>query len=203
MTQLRAIVRNPGSYERYGERHYSLHVDGYGYSFGSLKHVPATGTWLPYCISRRDIGLHALDCPTFNDRAAALAWIRSQYEAALGAYHADCAKAFAALAEGLSPIEAVYNPVDPEKTRIVVGLIFDMGRRSVECPMTVREALTALDCLYERAGIVPTIVGIEMPGDPLHRTGFAKWTIPISSNDYHLCGWRSLTGLGRHGRKVA
>ena len=182
-----------------GRPSYTLFVKGYGYSFGSLYNDRTAGTWKPSCISRRDIGLYALDCPTFTDRAAALAWIRAQYEAALGVYHADCAKAFAAIAEGLSPIKATYSPVDPDKTRVVVRLIFDQGRRSVETPMTVQEAITALDHLYDRAAIVPTILGAVIEGDALGRTSYADWTIPAGSNDYHLCGWRSTTGLGRYG----
>jgi len=210
MTALTLTAKSPRLCRIEGATHYTLFAsDGFGYSFGQLKQcvVGADGieSWLPYCIGNRAIGLHELNCPTFTSRGDALAWVRQQYEAALSRRSAIAAEVFGILLNfgGLSPIREV-SPGYGQQGSVVMGIIStNNGQGYIEIDVTPQEALTALDHLHSRSDgrFVPTIVGRRSAPDA--RVGFAEWTIPYGSRDYHVMGWRSTTGAGRPAQQAA
>jgi hypothetical protein len=209
-----------------GEIHYTLFVDGYEHSVGYLMHDTNTGEWHPYCLGWNDVGVHFTQLgrhgngePTFSNRDSAMAWITEQFTQAVALRDVAVAPVMDYIRANLSPVRHIHGHCeDPSKVRVIVKLIFTLSKLPQEytqhivnrfvdqwtctCEMTIQEALTALDILYTDCEVVPVIEG-ERHGDAFQYRSFCKWTIPGGDTDYHLLGWRSLTGFGRYGRPKA
>lgn len=195
----KADANNACNVEQYGCEQFKVFASDWPYTLASFKHDVKPEVWTVYCMARADIGLGLVETTKFDTKAEAAGFIRQTYETALSVYHAKCAEVFAVLYQGLSPVQVVdakyVELTEGKGESIAVRMIFNEGWSAIEMAMTVQEALTALDYGFERAGMVASIVGRKIPGS--NHGGWVGWTIPAMSKDYHLAGYRSLTGKGR------
>lgn len=210
MFKLTAKLRTNADHEmsQYGSATYTIITDeaAYPYTLANLKFTKATGEWTVYGFHRNDIGFSfdEANSRTFDDRAAALAFIRDTYEEAHSRYAAACAEVLAHLRADLSPVEFVgylkEGASTPKQPQIIIEVITTgKDRFTFRMVVTIQEALTALDYLYARTNgrLVVNIVGRVTTSYVHNRCGFAKWVVPAMSQDYQIDQWRSRTGEGR------
>lgn len=185
----------------YGHKfsHYVLFAEGYPYSFGSV-YVTDAGKFKVSGLGREDRNWHQLDCPTFDTIPEALSFVRGAYETAMAGYHQNCAEIMAYINQGLSKVEQFDKRYNAEIQKVLVKIGRNFGKVRFTMILTIQEAITALDYLYSRSqdatvSIAGLIDGSQYTNE--YRTSYAQWYIPVSSDDYHLCGYRSLEGVGR------
>lgn len=177
---------------------YSLRGEGYRYSMGYVKNVRGEEEWTSYCVGRRDIGFE-METTVHPNRAAAMSAIRAAYDAAEARYAEFHALIVGILnsAEGLSTI-APYGSWQHDE-EITMKIIDTQNEYpTMRLVLTVQEALTALDYLYERSDrrFVTYDIGRVVNGEA-DRPAYVAWKVPYGHSDYTLAGWTSTSGEGR------